>query len=419
VAKTISAYDMEVSDSIYGRAPRYVSRERLQAMLEYEFSQLLEGLGGTRGEATTFFAFADTVATRSYHKPEDGRGWMGIRFQCQPKETPSEVVLHVNLRDKSAALQQEALGVLGINLIYGGYHHREEPETLIGSLMDGLSRDRVEVDMIKLSGPAFDGVDNRLMSLQLVEQGLTDAAMFTAAGEMVQPSEVLYKKPILVERGSFRPVTRLTLDLLEGAREQFLAEPAVKGQEPVVLMEMTLRSLTEDSRVDHADFIARAEILGALGHDVLISRFAHYHHLADYLSRYTDRLIGIAAGLPSISELADERYYHDLGGGMLESTGRLFKRSVKMYVYPKRDTPAGPVITVETMPIAASWRHLRDFLLESGHLVPIQRYDPNLLSIYTKDVLARIQSGDASWETMVPPAVADTIRTKHLFGLKP
>ena len=419
VAKTISAYDMEVSDSIYGRAPRYVSRERLQAMLEYEFSQLLEGLGGTRGEATTFFAFADTVATRSYHKPEDGRGWMGIRFQCQPKETPSDVVLHVNLRDNSAALQQEALGVVGINLIYGVYHHRGEPETLIGSLMDGLSRDRVEVDMIKLSGPAFDAVDNRLMSLQLVEQGLTDAAMFTAAGEVVQPSEVLYKKPILVERGSFRPVTRLTLDLLEGAREQFLAEPAVKGQEPIVLMEMTLRNLTEDSRVDHADFIARAEILGTLGQDVLISRFERYHHLADYLSRYTDRLIGIAAGLPSVSELADERYYHDLGGGMLETTGRLFKRSVKMYVYPKRDTPASPVITVETMPIAASWRHLRDFLLESGHLVPIQRYDPSLLSIYTKDVLARIQSGDASWETMVPPAVADTIRAKHLFGLKP
>ena len=165
--------------------------------------------------------------------------------------------------------------------------------------------------------------------------------------------------------------------------------------------------------------IARAEVLGALGQDVLISCFEHYYHLADYLSRYTDRLIGIAAGLPSISELADERYYHDLGGGMLESTGRLFKRSVKMYVYPKRDTPAGPVITVETMPTAASWRHLRDFLLESGHLVPIQRYDESLLSIYTKDVLARIQSGDASWETMVPPAVADTIRTKHLFGFKP
>jgi len=239
VAKTISAYDMEVSDSIYGPAPRYVSRQRLQAMLENEFSQLLEGLGSTRGETTSFFAFADTVATRSYRKAEDGRGWMGIRFQGQPRETPSDVVLHVNLKDNSAALQQEALGVVGINLIYGAYHYHDEPETLIGSLMDELSRDRVEVDMIKFSGPAFDAVDNRLMSLQLVEQGLTDAAMFTATGEVVQPSEVLHKKPILVERGTFRPVTKLTLDLLAGAREQFVAEPAVQGEEPVVLMEMT------------------------------------------------------------------------------------------------------------------------------------------------------------------------------------
>jgi hypothetical protein len=419
VAKTISAYDMEVSDSIYGPAPRYVSRQRLQAMLENEFSQLLEGLGSTRGETTSFFAFADTVATRSYRKAEDGRGWMGIRFQGQPRETPSDVVLHVNLKDNSAALQQEALGVVGINLIYGAYHYHDEPETLIGSLMDELSRDRVEVDMIKFSGPAFDAVDNRLMSLQLVEQGLTDAAMFTATGEVVQPSEVLHKKPILVERGTFRPVTKLTLDLLAGAREQFVAEPAVQGEEPVVLMEMTLRDLTEGSRVDHADFLARADILGGLGHDVLISRFGYYYHLVDYLSRYTDRLIGIAAGMPSVMELADDRHYRDLGGGMLESTGRLFKRSVKMYVYPMRDTHAGPVITVETMPIDAAWRHLHDFLLESGHLVPIQRYDESLLSIFTKDVLSRIQSGDASWETMVPPEVAEIIRAKRLFGLKP
>jgi hypothetical protein len=184
-------------------------------------------------------------------------------------------------------------------------------------------------------------------------------------------------------------------------------------------MEMTLRDLTEGSRVDHADFLARADILGGLGHDVLISRFGYYYHLVDYLSRYTDRLIGIAAGMPSVMELADDRHYRDLGGGLLESTGRLFKRSVKMYVYPMRDTHAGSVITVETMPIAAAWRHLHDFLLESGHLVPIQRYDESLLSIFTKDVLSRIQSGDASWETMVPPEVAEIIRAKRLFGLKP
>jgi len=418
IAKSISAYDMAVSDAMYGPAKRYVSRERLQAMLEHEFAQLLERLGPAKGDGTAFFAFADTVATRSYSHHEDGHGWVGVRFQTRPHEAPSDVIVHVNLKDTTATRQQEALGVLGVNLIHGAYFRHGDPAALIGSLMDELSRERVDVDMIKLAGPAFGGVDNRLMSLQLVEQGLTDAAMFTAAGEVVQPSEVLYKKPILVERGSFRPVTKLTLDLLEGARAQFLEEPAVKGQEPLVLMEMTLRNLASASGVDHADFLARADILGALGYDVLISRFEPYYQLADYLAASTDRMIGIAVGLPSITEIADEKYYADLGGGMLESTGRLFKRSVKMYVYPLLDAATGRVVTVETLPVQAVWRHLRDFLLESGHLVPIRRYDERLLSIFTNDVLARIQSGDPAWETMVPPVVAETIKTMRLFGVR-
>jgi len=418
VAKTISAYDMAVSDAMYGHAPRYVSRQRLQAMLEHEFSQLLEGLGSTRGAATTFFAFADTVATSAYKRAEDGRGWIGIRFQRQPGEPPSDVVVHVNLKDTTARLQQEALGIVGVNLIYGVYHLQADPSGLIGSLMDELARDRVEVDMIKLAGPAFDGVDNRLMSLQLVEQGLTDAAMFTADGEVVQPSEVLYKKPVLVERGSFRPVTKLTLDLLEGARAQFVEEPEVKGQEPVVLMEMTLRSLSGGASVDHADFLARADLLRALGYDVLISRFEPYYQLAEYLSAYTDRLIGLAIGLPSVMEIVDERYYGALSGGGLEATGRLYKRAVRVYVYPQLDAATGRVVTIDTLPVQALWRHLRNYLLESGHLQPIRRHDERLLSISTKDVLARIQSGDPAWETMVPPVVASTIKAQRLFGVR-
>jgi len=416
IAKSVSAYDMAVSDAMYGSAQRYVSRQRLQAMLEHEFSQLLERLGSTKGDGTAFFAFADTVATRSYTHQGDGRGWMGVRLQTRPREVPSDVIVHVNLKDTTATRQQEALGVLGVNLIHGAYYRHAEPDGLIGSLMDELSRERVDVDMIRFSGPAFDGVDNRLMSLQLVEQGLTDAAMFTAAGEVVQPSDVFYKKPILVERGTFRPVTKLTLDLLAGAREQFIEEPAVKGQEPVVLMEMTLRDLASGPEVDHADFLARADILGTLGHDVLISRFDRYYQLSDYLAAYTDRMIGIALGLPSLTNIADESYYGDLAGGMLESAGRFFKRSVKVYAYPLRDAASGRVVTVETLPVQAAWRHLRDFLLETGHLVPIRRYDERLLSIFTKDVLARIQSGDAAWETMVPSVVAQTIKAKRLFG---
>jgi hypothetical protein len=417
VAKSVSAYDMAVSDAMYGPTQRYVSRQRLQAMLEHEFAQLLERLGPAKGDSTAFFAFADTVATRSYTRHDNGRGWMGVRFQTRPREAPSDVIVHVNLKDTTATRQQEALGVLGINLIHGTHFRHAEPEGLIGSLMDELSRERVDVDMIKLAGPAFDGVDNRLMSLQLVEQGLTDAAMFTAAGEVVQPSEVLYKKPILVERGSFRPVTKLTLDLLEGARAQFLEEPEVKGQEPLVLMEMTLGGLGAGApSVDHVDFLARADILRVLGYDVLISRFEAYYQLADYLAEYTDRMIGIALGLPSLTKIADEQYYADLGGGMLESAGRLFKRSVRVYAYPFLDTASGRIDTVETQPVKAAWRHLRNFLLETGHLVPIRRYDERLLSILTTDVLARIQSGDAAWEGMVPPVVAQTIKAKRLFG---
>ncbi len=416
VAKTISAYDMAVSDALYGATQRYVSRQRLEAMLEQEFVQLLERLGAKRGDTTSFFAFADTVATRSYRNPGNGRGWVGVRFQTRPHSEPSEIIVHAHLFDSTAAHQQEALGILGVNLVYGVFFQREHPADLIVSLMDELSRERVELDMIKLSGPAFPGVDDRVMTLQLVERGLTEAAMFTARGEVVQPSEVLHKKPILVERGSFRPATKLTLDLLERARDQFLQEPSVRGQQPVVLAEMTLRSLVPAADVGHADFLARADILGALGLDVLISRFEPYYQLAEYLAGYSDGLIGIAVGLPSVRQVADEKYYTDLPGGVLESAGRLFKRSVKMYVYPTRDPVSGEIHSVERAPMPSPWHHLRDMLLEMGRIEPIRRYDDSFLSIHTPDVLARIEGGDPSWEGMVPPAVAEMIKAKNLFG---
>jgi hypothetical protein len=270
--------------------------------------------------------------------------------------------------------------------------------------------------MIKFAGPAFRDVDHRLMSLQLVEQGLTDAAMLAAAGEVVQPSEILHKKPILVERGSFRPATKLTLDLLERARDQFLEDPNVRGQEPVVLAEMTLRSLNPSADIGHTDFLARADILRALGLDVLISRFEPYYQLAEYLAGYTDGLIGIAVGLPSVRQIADEQYYTGLPGGVLEAAGRLFKRSVKMYVYPTRDVASGQIHSVERAAVQPPWNHLRDLLLEIGRIQPIRRFDEALLSIRTPDVLAQIQAGRDAWEEMVPPAVAAMIKTKGLFG---
>ena len=416
VAKTISAYDMATSDAIYGPSERYVSRKRLESMLDYEFNLVVERLNAARGSRCAFFAFADTVATRSYTRHEEGHGWMGIRFQTECHGEPSEIIVHVRMLDTLNAREQEALGIVGVNLIYGAFYYHAEPEKLITSLMDCLSRDRLEVDMIRFSGPAFTAVDNRLMSLQLVQQGLTDAAMFTAAGEVVQPADVLYKKAVLVERGSFRPIINTTYDMLERAQEQFLLEPGMKGEEPVVLMEMTLRNLLSASGIDHKDFLARVDILSALGKMVLISNFGRYYKLASYLARYTHKQTGIVLGIPSLKEIFDEKFYTDLEGGLLEALGRLFKSEVKLYVYPWRDPQTGNIVQVDNLEVAPNLRHLYAHLLENRFIEPITKHNVEYLSIYSREVLARIQSGDASWEKVVPPPIVEIIKKNKLFG---
>jgi hypothetical protein len=420
VAKSTSAYDMAVSDALYGKADRYVSRQRLEAMLQLEYEQLVTGLGAARGDRTAFFAFGDTVATRRHGHDENGRGWLGVRFQSEPFAAASEVIVHVHLRDSNPVLEQEALGVLGVNLIHGAFYGRQNLSALVASLMEGLSRERVEVDMIKVSGPAFAGCDNRLLSLQLVEQALTDAAMFTAEGEVVQPSEVIHNRPVLVERGHFRPATRPAIDLLERAREQFLEEPGLRGAKPVVLAEMTLRSLRAgaDVAVSHDDFLARADVLHVLGFDVLISRFQPFYQLAAYLAEYTDRMIGIAVGLPAMKDIMDDRFYGDLSGGVLESVGRLFKRSVKMYVYPTADPTTGRIVSLSDVQVPSPQDRIRDLLLDLGRMVPLRPSDTACLSTHTADALARLQRGDPSWERMVPPVVAETIKQKRLFGYR-
>jgi len=417
VAKSISAYDMAVSDSQYGPTRRYVSRQRLEAMLDREFQQLTESLGPARGERTTFFAFADTVATRKREGEEHGRGWVGLRFQAEPRQDPSTLILHVHLLDRDPVQQQQALGILGVNLLHAAFFTRGDWPRALDSLLDDLSREQLEIDMLKVAGPAFSGLDNRMLSLQLVEHRLTDAAMFTADGEVMQPSEVLYKKPILVERGSFRPATRLTLDLLERARDRFSREPEVVGLEPIVLAEMTLNNLLqpEDGRTGPADFLARAEILHALGIDVLVSRFGPFYQLADYLSAYTDKLIGIALGVSTLNALFDEQFSKKLDGGALEAVGRLFKRSVKVYVYPNLK-PSGQILTVLDPAPSAAADHLRQLVLAFGHLRPLWPSDPGLLAIRAPDVLARIRAGDPDWISQVPPSVAERIKAKQLFG---
>jgi len=417
IAKTMSAYDMTFSDAIYGRANRYVSRVRLQKMLDHEYDLLIERLDRKFGNEKTFFVFADTVAARSFKERNESHGWLGVRFQSQPRAQPSQIIIHVRLLDEANVEQQEALGVIGVNLLHGAFYGRQ-PEKLISSLQENLAPGRIEVDMIKFSGPLFQNVDNRLMSLQLVSQGLTNAVMFKADGETVQPAEVFYKKAILVERGSFRPVTYATNDMLDGARRVFLAQSGCSEDDVIVLMEMTLEHLLAGGQLDHADFLARVDILGALGRTVLISRLGEYYRLAGYLFRYTNKPIGLVMGVPSLIEIFNEKYYTKLEGGILEALGRMFKGGLKLYVYPMIDEASGKIITATQIEVAPNLRSLFQYLIDNQYVQEIGDYHPEYLRIHPPDVLTKLQSGDSSWEQMVPPEVVHMIKKRQFFGYR-
>jgi len=417
VAKTMSAYDMTFSDAIYGTTDRYVSRKRLQTMLDHEYSLLLERLDQKIGSERTFFVFADTVAARSFKQHNESHGWLGVRFQDQTRREPSQIIIHVRMLDETHVDQQEALGIIGVNLLYGAFYHHQ-PQKLIASLQENLAPDRIEVDMINFSGPAFSTVDNRLMSLQLVSQALTNAVVFTADGETVQPADILYKKAILVERGSFRPVTYATNDMLNGARTAFLKQCDCADEGFVVLMEMTLENLLSEGQLNHADFLARVDILGALGRPVMISKFGEYFRLASYLARYTNQMIGLVMGVPSLMEIFDEKYYLHLEGGILEALGRMFKGGLKLFVYPMIDDKTGQLVTATKLEVAPNLRSLFRYLIENEFIEEIIDYDPAYLRIFPPDALAKLQSGDPMWEKMVPSEVAKIIKERQFFGYR-
>jgi len=393
IAKSMSAYDMTVSDAIYGRAKRYVSRERLESMLDHEHGLNLTRLEKRAAEGTALFAFADTVAARSYGGGSECHAWMGIRFQARANEPDSQIIIHVRMLDDENREQQEALGIVGVNLVYGATCLHEEPASLLQSLIDGLTTSRIEIDMIEFSGHAFEQVDNRVMALRLVHLGLCGATMFAAGGQVLQPSEVLYKKPVLVERGSFRPATLVNVDI-----------------------ELTIANLLADGELDLQDFIDRADSLLASGITVLISDSSEYYRLCSYLSRYTDQKIGVALGVDSLIQLFDESRYEPLEGGILEAFGRLFKNNVKLYIYPMRNSETRTIITAESIEIPAALRPLYEYLMSQGHIEPIRDYREDLLDIRSKDIRAMIESGQSGWEESVPPALGKLVKERGLFG---
>ncbi len=445
IAKSISAYDMTFSDEIYGKAPRYVSRERLSNMLEHEYSLLHERLSEKRGDSTTFFAFADTVAAKAYRGNNECHGWMGIRFQSEPGAAPSEIIIHVRMWDKDNLLQQQALGIVGVNLIYGAFYYREDPAKLIASLTDNVGNDRIEVDMLKLDGPAFAEVDNRIMSLYLVQFGLTNAVLFGPDREVLQPSEVLRRKAILVERGSFRPVTHVNVDMLNCACAQFMQEPAVQGKDLIVLMEITMNNLLASGDLDAEDFLSRVDLLGDIGMTVLISNYPEYYRLTSYFRRYTEEMIGVAMGINNLLEIFNEKYYEALQGGILEAFGRLFRNAVKLYVYPMRRNAydnyleegtrarnpnpiaslgshafaSDVLVSARNLQVSQHLRNLYAHLMENHYIDCIVGYNADILDIFSRDVLRRLQDGDRSWEKMVPQPVAAAIKTNGLFGYVP
>ncbi len=439
IAKSISAYDMTFSDAIYGKSPRYVSQDRLALMLDREYSLLTERLSAQRGEKTTFFVFADTVSARNFKGTNECHGWMGVRFQTEPGGPTSDIILHVRMWDKENVLQQQALGIVGTNLIYGAFYFRDDPQKFIQSLLDGLGTGRIEVDMLKFSGPAFPHVDNRLLSLHLVQYGLTNAVMFGTGGEVLQPSEILYKKAILVERGSFRPVTHVNVDMLNCACAQFVQEPLVKGKDVIVLMEITMNNLLMGGDLDAQDFLSRVDLLADIGFTVLISNYSEYYRLTSYFRRYTKEMIGVAMGINNLLEVFNEKYYDNLEGGILESFGRLFRNSVKLYIYPMQQaaydryiaTTTGAsvphsagnhafsnavLINAKNLQVSDHLRNLYAHLLENHYIDCIVGYDLNILSIFSRDVLHRIKAGDPTWERMVPEPVVEAIKKRHLFG---
>jgi hypothetical protein len=415
IAKSISAYDMTVSDAIYGKCKRYVCRERLEQMLDYEYELILSRLTDHREVESAYFAFADTVVARSYRGGHECHGWMGIKFQAGPGDDFSEIIIHVRMLDNEALLQQEALGIVGVNLVHGAFEFSTSPEDLLASLLDGLSTDRIEVDMVDFSGEEFHSVDNRVMSLRLVQLSLSEAAMFSSDGTVLQASEVLRKKPVLVERGSFRPITKVNVDMFRCAHAQFLEELG-DGEAPLALMEITMNNLLAEGELDLQDFLARVDIMAATGVAVLISDYFEFYRLAQYLRRSTDRKIAVVLGAGSLAELFKEHFYEELEGGILEAFGRLFKTDLKLFIYPLRNPHNGELITTETLKVAHDLDGLYRFLIARKQIEDIRNFRGDILHIFSADVRKLILAGDPQWAEMVPDKVAEIIRSRGLFA---
>ncbi|MEI6409409.1 MAG: TonB-dependent receptor [Bacteroidota bacterium] len=419
IAKSMSAYDKTVSDEIYGPElqgkGRYVCESRLYKMLDHEYELMEARLRSLRPEQT-FFAFADTVAAINYTKTIKGDGWLGLRFQLHPGTAPNDLVLHVRMLDQDNRLQQQAVGILGVNMLYAAYRYYNDPETLITSLMDYL-RGRVMIDMIRISGPDFKELDNRLVCLWMVKNELSNVAIFGPDGNSLHAGEFLYKKSILVARGSYRPPTLVQDDMIRHAFEQFKEESDVEGDKAYFLTEITLDNLRASGDLDEQDYMDRVQLLCKLNQTVIISNCVQHKKLIAYFADYKVPRIGLAMGARKLKRIIEETWQNN-ADNLLGAFGELFPPNARLYVYPAQKEVGGPLLTSRSIEIPQPIRFLYEYLLENRNIVDVQTYNPSILNIYHKVVLQMIQDGTPGWEEKVPDTVAHFIKQHRLFGYK-
>ena len=419
IAKTMSAYDKDFSDAIYGhdKGGRYVTQTRLKRMLEFEIDLIEDRISRIKHPDKIFFTYANTVATIDFAKRYKGHGWVGIRYQIEPYQEYNDIILHLRFKENDARLQQETLGILGTNLIYGAFYKYNEPRKLLRYLYDHLDKDQIEIDTINFSGPLFEEVDNRLMSLQLVKNGMTDAVMFSPDGINILPAALLYKKNILTLRGSFRPVTNVNMDMYERSFEMFIKESRVDPANTQVIFEITLSNLRAEGEIDEQDFMDRAKLLCSLGQTVLISNFKEYYKLVEYFSQYTKSRMGLAMGVNNLIEIFDEKYYRNLSGGILEAFGKLFFKDLRVYLYPIHNED-GSITDSKNLKVHPRMKELYKFFKYNGKVTDVLNYNPDFLKIFSRQVLTKIENNEEGWEELLPSGVPEIIKQNQLFGCK-
>jgi len=420
IAKAMSAYDKDFSDAIYGKETknRYVTQNRLRKMLRYEVTLIEERLPRENNPGKKFFSYANTVTTVNFDKTSKGHGWVGIRYQNEENEDYNEIIIHVQFKENDATSQQETLGSLGVNLIYGAYHYADNPRRMIESLYDDLSTDKLEIDMIDFSGPGFEYVDNRLMSLQLVKLGMTDAVIFNSEGNNMLPADILYKNNIFAVRGSFRPVTKVNIDMFENGLDMFLKNVGCSLEETQVLFEITIANLRAAGDIDERDFLDRVDVLAKLGYTIMISNYSEYYRMVDYFSQYTNQHIGVAMGVNNMLDVFDEEYYKNLPGGILEAFGKFFKQDMRVYLYPYKDAETGELLTSDNLKVQENLKELYKYFKHNKRIVDITNYNPVFLEIYSREVLKKIVCQEKGWEEQVPDGVATMIKDRGMFGYK-